>query len=389
MLVKGKEQPFMASWEKRRKRRDAWGWERKNSGRKARRSASFSDEYIENLIPEDRDYPVYDLAMDSDVDRLLLIVRPSGSKTFYYRRLGEGDKRKVRIGIFGKLLTHEARARVREISRLLDRGGSLSQFINSRSGQTVQDAFRIYIGNQDFTEEWEARTLATFEKHLLPRIGKLRLPAIKFEDLERALAGCKTDHQKRQQREMLSAFLSWCVKTGRIPSNPLKGRPAPPRPRRLRQPVDLGEQELHWIWDASANLPGKWCEAIRLTIAQAKPISEVLQTRGYLTQAQKERELSETTCFAHAYLLQVAGGREGYVFSARGKSEPLQFQSRISQILNSQMPMPLNFSMSDIVRGSIESLAILRESKTQWDEIHPAAVRYINPPQPEIEEVEL
>ena len=379
----------MVSQEQRRKRGQQWYLPPRRPGRRARRSERLTDEYIESLVPEEKEYSVVDLATDNDFDRLILRVRPTGSKTFYYRRLGEGNKRKVLIGPFGEFLTHEARGKVREISRLLENGGRLTQFVNSRSGQTVRDAFSEYIRAKDFSEKWRARTKATFETHLLPRIGDIHLPAITFDDLQSAIKACSSDYQKRQRHGMLSAFNSWCVKTGRVESNLLKGRPSPPRPRRVREPLEIDQWELFRIWDACDQLPGKWPEAVRLAIAQGKPISEVLETRGFLTSEQAAQRLRKSTCFADAYRLQVAGGKEGYVFTARGKDEPLQYQSRVIKILRSQMPMWLEFSMGDIVRGSIKSLAILRDSKTQWDEIHPEAVRYINPPKPDFEEVEI
>lgn len=377
----------MVSWEQRKKRREKWGWEPRRPGRKANRQETLSDAYVDALLPEGSEYCVYDTWQECEGLSLYVRVRVNGSKTYYVRQLGRGSKTVVRIGATHETSIFEARGKVRQIAQVLERGGSFSQF-GPPARETVRDAFRRYPAGKE-SESWRKRIERTFELHLLPKIGDITLKHVRLEDLNFALSDCSTDYGKRQRRYILSAFLTWCAKTNRIAVNPLKGMPALPRPLARRKAVDLGRFELEQIWDACSILPGKWPEIIRLTIATGKPIAQVLATRGMLKAHEVKQASRAASRFAEAYRISIASGQDGYLFQARGKAEPLQFQSRVIALLRHEVRWAGSFSIGDIVSGSNRHFTILREAKTQWDELHPATVRYINPPLPDSEEVEI
>lgn len=177
---------------------------------------------------------------------------------------------------------------------------------------------------------------------------------------------------------MASAFLTWCTKTGRLRTNVLKGLPAPPKPRRSRNPVKLDAYALGLIWDACDLLPEKWTQAIRLVIALAEPVDCVLQldADGRSSPEGPVHRYLRVPSFSREYFAHITEGREGLLFTGRDKRSPMQFQSRTIERVRAELYWLGRFSIGDIAQASSKHLTTLRKPGAEWNELHPRAVRY-------------
>lgn len=372
-------------WKRWKMDREKLGWQAKRPGRKARHREFLTDELVESLEPEASERTVRDTAIPA----LGVRVRPSGTKTYFFHPLGRGTKKIISLGRSSQLPAEEARLKARSIQRHLASGGSIAEFTAPSSTHTFRDASVVYLRTMKVSVAWREKIENAFHRHFVPRIGSNRLSELRLEDLESVIANCPSAYGRRQRRYMLSAFLTWCTKTQRLKSNVLKGLPASPRPHAMRKPVELDAYELSRIWEACEHLPGKWPHAIRLSIALAKPVNEVLALRGIEKPSEPVPEYERPKCFSQAYLMHIAEGQTGSLFVAPGKFRPMQFQSRIIKMIRTELPWLGRFTMGDIVQGSLNSLTILREPETQWNEFHPDSVRHVSPAQAPDEEIEI
>ena len=374
-------------WKQRQKDREKLGWQAKKPGRKARHRDFLTDELVASLPAVPSEYAVRDI----EFPPMGVRVRPTGSKTYFFRPQRRGTKKVIFLGSSKKVLVAEARAQARSIERRLANGGSIAEFASASSTRTVADAFKVYFAAWRGTATWRRKIENVFGRNILPHLGHKAITELRAEDFEPAIGGSLTPYGRRQSRYIASAFLTWCTKTGRLSANVLKGLPSMPRPRPTRNPAKLDSNDLGLIWDACDMLPEQWAKAIRLVIALAEPIDNVLRldADGRLTPEGPVHRHLRPPCFSRAYFMHVAEGCNGLLFVARGKHAPMRFQSRMIERIRTELYWLGRFSMGDVVHAASKHLTDLRQPGMRWNTLHPRAVYDPHPPPAESDGVEI
>lgn len=374
-------------WIQLQRDREKQGWQAKKPGRKARHSAFLTDEFVASLVADGTEYAVRDTIFPAFGVR----VYTSGTKTYFFRPQERGTKKIIFLGRSSATLAAEARSRAQSIERRFANGGSIAEFSSPSTSRKVDDAFRVYIDGWSGSSAWRKKIENVFGRAVLPCLGHKMLTDLRAEDFETVFEEYRSSYGRRQCRYMASAFLTWCTKTGRLKTNVLKGLPSHPPTQRSRNPVDLDAVELALVWDACDLLPENWTQVIRLVIALAEPIDNVLKldSDGRSSPDGPVHRHLRTQSFSREYFRQIAEGRDGLLFVGRDHRSPMQFQSRMIERIRAELYWMGRFSMGDIVQASSRHLTTLRQPNTEWNELHPRAVRFVNAPLPVEDEVEI
>lgn len=347
--------------------REPW-FERR--GRRAAHKDELSDQLVSSLSAKSREYAVHDI----DQPGLFLRVRQSGSMSYYYRPHGRSNKKAVSLGSTAQLNVADARFKALQLEARLMQGASIREMSSRASAATVSRAFEAY--SPRCSQEWMARILREFSAVVLPAIGETKLADLTRQQLESVISERATYYGRRNLRGVISAFLSWCVETGRIEANVLKGGRTIPRPQ-ARKRMELGGAALGTVWNACETLPRRWRDAFRLVIASGQPISKVLNLPANALH----------TWGDDAYLFgplatEVLRGIEPsgtpWLFSAPGKNTPMRFQQGMLNRLRDALGWgPL--TASDLHRASIELGATRSGLGLRWDDLFPPPRANLHP----------
>lgn len=121
-----------------------------------------------------------------------LQMLPSGVKSFVYQYwTGAGRSRRATLGKFGGLTPDEGRAKADAMRRIVAAGGDpLEERHASRNAMSVGDLLDAYLGSAKFAEKAESTRAidrGRIERHLRPVLGRVRLDALRPEDVRSAM----------------------------------------------------------------------------------------------------------------------------------------------------------------------------------------------------------
>jgi integrase len=151
---------------------------------------------------------------------------------------GRGGKQVV-----GTPATHtldQAREAAKAVLRRVDAGANPnSEKAAQRAVWTFREAADAYVASAEFakkTAKVRAGDRATLTNHIVPRLGREKLPAIDVPLVRRLLRGIEGDQRTNRRKRrlggpgaarkavrLLSAMLTWAVHEGRLATNPIIG----------------------------------------------------------------------------------------------------------------------------------------------------------------------
>ena len=182
-------------------------------------------------------------------------ITSSGAMSFILNYRANGRARRLTIGSYPDWSVQAAREEARDLRRKVDRGGDpMGDRHEARAAPTVAELAQRYLEEhaQRKRESSRLNDRLLLEKHILPRLGAVKVQNLQHRDIEalhRAL--CAHPYQANRVVALLSKMLSLAVKWGMRSDNPAKGIErypeekrerflSPDELQRLKQPVEKG-----------------------------------------------------------------------------------------------------------------------------------------------------
>jgi integrase len=190
-------------------------------------------------------------------------VRRQNSSAITYSviyRARDGRQHWLKIGRHGIWTPTLAREKARNILMAVDLGNdpAVERFA-LRSGATVSELCDDYLADMD-SHKLNGKAASTkkadrsrVEKHLKPKLGKLRVAAITPAQIENFMNGCTPGSAKRLM-QLLGAIFSFGIKKGLRSDNPCKGIVKPPDVRKTRR-LSIAEYALLGTALSPASVP--------------------------------------------------------------------------------------------------------------------------------------
>ena len=174
-------------------------------------------------------------------------------------RTRDGRQRWFKLGHHGVWTPSQARDKARQIRFAADNGKDPAMERHElRTGATVAELCDEYIADME-SHKLNGKAASTkksdrsrVEKHIKPKLGKLRVAAITQLQIENFMNGCSPGSAKRLM-QLLGAIFSFGIKKGLRSDNPCKGIVKPPDVRRMRRLSELEYAQLQKAIDGVSN----------------------------------------------------------------------------------------------------------------------------------------
>ncbi len=186
---------------------------------------------------------------DGGVPGYGLHVRPSGTCTFILHYRSGGRKRKLTLGVYGRVTPDQARKKALRALAAIDRGEDPAEERDqARKAATVAELAQRYL-TEYLGPKRKASTLREFrrtiERDILPRLGKRRVSDLTLADVDRLHQALKDSPvQANRTVTILSSMLARAERWGLRPlgSNPCKfvERFKESKRERFLSPAELG-----------------------------------------------------------------------------------------------------------------------------------------------------
>ena len=220
---------------------------------------------------------------DSAIKGFALKVTPRGTKTYLYEYKDDLRKtRRVTIGHHGVITAEQARTKAGKIAADVELGGDpAANHSRHKSAPTVASLAEQWMQDHIAVRR-KPKTINDYrgwlDRHILPKIGSLRVPDIKPRDVERiALALSQYPTTANRVVAVMSSMFSHAIRQGVLSKNPATGIEKFKEDKRDRH---LSPDELHRLGavlnDAEARgdyRPG--IDAIRLLLLTGMRRGEV------------------------------------------------------------------------------------------------------------------
>lgn len=339
---------------------------RERRGRPAQHREKLTDAFVLSCHPREREYSVG----DTECDGMSLRVRPSGLKTFTYRPRAGSDRRARSLGRSPDISVEQARKRAFEWEAEILSGSDFSQFSAPAPKATIGKLYPTYLQGCGAEKAWRRKLELAFERRILPAIGNERLGDVDAGVIDRIVPPTAPFHTRSQTRSILSAFLTWTVRTGRFSHNPLKGWPSLRRPQPKWRHDPLGRLEMADVWEASGALRAPWRGIVRLVLLTGEPIERILSLTRSEIEDGYEHYVRKCNFLPNAMtlLLSLDLNPGEYVFGTGNGSRPRVPPSTILRQLRDATHRKFSWrSLSQAIQSLANGLpGGLRE----WDENH-------------------
>jgi len=181
---------------------------------------------------------------DTLLHRFFLRVRKTGTSGWYVRWQDDaGKERRLKVGDAGTMTVAAARKRAQRLLGQVDNGDDPGAERRTKRNELrlsdIWDAYTASTGWKAQGERTRKEKASLWTRHLKPRVGALRLSEVDVQAARRMVAditesrvevrtarGTRTlggEGAARHAARLLSALMSFCVDTGRLPVNPLRG----------------------------------------------------------------------------------------------------------------------------------------------------------------------
>ena len=288
----------------------------------AARKRRLTDANVGKLAPTAREFTVWDTCHAG----LGVRVRPSGHRSFVYRRKGEGDARRITLGPAALMSVEEARTKCLAIETGArsgrPEGGPVPTFGEFAAGPGKA----CFDRGKPSTRKAQARAVAA---RLLPAFGPTRLDRIDRAGVTRWFDECSRTAPGAANRalNLLCRILNHAIVCGHIRTNPTRGIKWNRRPKLTRF---LSRDEVGRLHGALDRLTGarpsrvRQADVIRLLLLTGCRKSEILTLRWQdvdgntlnLTDAKTGPRRVFLNSQARAVLEQQPRSESAYVFPA-------------------------------------------------------------------------
>jgi integrase len=174
-------------------------------------------------------------------------------------RTRDGRQRWLKLGHHGDWTPTQARAKAHQIRFAADNGEDPSAEKHAlRSGATMSELMDDYVADME-SHKLNGKAASTkksdrsrVEKHLKPKLGKIRVTAIAQFQIEHFMNGCSPGSAKRLI-QLLGAIFSFGIKKGVLKDNPCKGIVKPKDVRKTRRLSEIEYSQLQRAIDSVSN----------------------------------------------------------------------------------------------------------------------------------------
>ncbi len=227
---------------------------------------------------------------DKATTGLVLIVQPSGTKSwvFVYKRAGKRGK--VALGAWPAMSLSDARKAAAEARGRLDEGGDPVAEAKAAKAEAKARAAGVALADRDRFDvvlaEYGRRKAAAMKsgdgvmwslrKYVLPRWADRDVTTLERRDVIELLDTLVDDGQTVGANRVLAhvrAMFAWCVDRGILPINPAAGL-KPPHKEKARDRV-LSDDEIRWFWTATGDMPQPFGALLRTLLLTGQRRGEV------------------------------------------------------------------------------------------------------------------
>jgi integrase len=174
-------------------------------------------------------------------------------------RTRDGRQRWLKLGHHGDWTPTQARTKAHQIRFAADNGEDPAAEKHAlRSGATMSELMDDYIADMD-SHKLNGKAASTkksdrsrVEKHLKPKLGKIRVTAIAQFQIEKFMNECSQGSAKRLI-QLLGAIFSFGIKKGLLKDNPCKGIVKPKDVRKTRRLSEVEYSQLQKAIDGVSN----------------------------------------------------------------------------------------------------------------------------------------
>ena len=241
-----------------------------------------SDASIKSLpLPESNSRIHYDDAVAGFGIRLT--AKGARSFIFNYRVRGSGRERRATIGAFGDWTTAGARAKAKELRRLVDDGGDpVGDIEAERKASTVADLIERF--EEEHLPKRRPGTVRGYkvclDKYIRPALGSIKVADVTFADvdaLHRKVTKVAGPYAANRVHAVLSIMFKLAVRWGMRDSSPTKGVERNDENARERY---LSGDELARLLDVLAKHPEKQAaDIVRMLLLTGARKGEVMAMR--------------------------------------------------------------------------------------------------------------
>jgi len=231
---------------------------------------------IESIKPEAQRLEIKD-----DPYPLLLVVQPSGVKSFQCRvRVGGKQQRKV-LGRWPLISLADARKAALDIKNTVTQGITPVPLVKPQTGPDTTHCFILFMEMEGGKAKTASERWRMWEKDIKPNIGTKPIETVTRTDLSDIVAAkyATGPTQSNRVRGLLCRFFNWSVKEGwsitKLEANPMALVSRMHREKPRDRP--LSEQELKWFFQ-SVNRAGAFAgvfEALLRTITRRSEMFEL------------------------------------------------------------------------------------------------------------------
>jgi integrase len=174
-------------------------------------------------------------------------------------RTRDGRQRWLKLGHHGDWTPTQARAKAHQVRFAADNGEDpAAERHTLRSGATMSELMDDYVADME-AHKLNGKAASTkksdksrVEKHLKPKLGKIRVTAITQFQIDKFMNECSPGSAKRLI-QLLGAIFSFAVKKGLRSDNPCKGIVKPKDVRRTRRLSEIEYSQLQRAIDGVSN----------------------------------------------------------------------------------------------------------------------------------------
>lgn len=239
---------------------------------------------IEKAEPREKKYRLN----DSIVPGLVLLVLPSGVKTFYVRyRNADGEFREMKLGTPLELTPDDARRMARDVWAAVRAGGDPSAERKTRKeAPTLEDLAERYMKDHGSRKRSGFNDEALWRLHILPKLGRTRVAQLTREQVRRFHAEHPRPVTANRALEVLGKAMDLAIEYGwrEAASNPCRGVKANPESKRERylQPDELKRLKTalqEWEWGGPSSLRWRFAQLVRLLLLTGARLRNVMEAR--------------------------------------------------------------------------------------------------------------
>ena len=224
---------------------------------------------------------------DSLVPGLVLLVLPSGQRTYYLRHRVDGVQRDLKLGSPVELTPDQARDLARAaLARVRAGGDPAAERRAAREAPTIEALAARHLQAHASRKRSGRNDEILWRRHLLPAFGRVRVAALSREQVREWHAVHPKPATANRALEVLGVAMGLAEDWGWRPpgTNPARGVKAHPERQRRRY---LSAQELAQLrgalerWDAEPVMAIRWrfAQLVRLLLLTGARLREVMNAQ--------------------------------------------------------------------------------------------------------------